>query len=758
MAPGGVPEDPTTAAGVGAAAWLRRRDPGLVVVRRAARVTIAACAGFYGCRYLLGDTTTAVYAVFATISLGALSQVTGPPAQRTRTYLGAFGVAVVLVSLGTWLAVSTWAAVAGMLVIGFAVAFSGTFGPRAAGVSSGLQLFYVLPCFPPYAPDELPARLAGIAVGVALLAVADRLLWPEPGPRPFSDRLAATAEDVARYAAALRTATEPTARPGALADPALAALRDAASRSAEALRLTNLPVAERPTGPGARDRSLLHAAAAVRVVAGRLTTLADLLAARGTPPASTATADLVGAVGEALTEAAAALRGTGPPPSVELLDAAVEHHSRRRAARLAADHGPRPALRSGITAAAIAEAARTAVLATRGALGLPAPDAAALPPALWFLHASRARLWWRRMRLHLTPRSVVLQNAVRLALGLAVARAVAGVFDLSHGFWVLLATLSLMRTSAVASRAALVRAVAGTVVGALLAGALLAVVGDDAVVYAFALPLTMVVAFTVGPLLGLAAAQAGFTVTVALLFVQVAPAGWELAEVRLLDVVVGGLVGTVIGAAVWPRGGGGEIRHAAAAGLSAGADEIVATTRFLVGRGPGEVSGALGRGAGLLDQAYAQYRSEPSEPSSSRDWLVVLGVVHRIDGYARTLRIRHPDPAPPPWPDVTARLDLVASEVARAYRGLASSALEGAAPADLTSALRLRLSADHLHAAFGEAPDAALAVFDGWAWLHGLVDDLARAQTALAPAAAEVPGPPSRMAAAGGGRDDASAT
>ncbi|MHA6782612.1 hypothetical protein ACVGOW_16705 [Pseudonocardia saturnea] len=184
----------------------------------------------------------------------------------------------------------------------------------------------------------------------------------------------------------------------------------------------------------------------------------------------------------------------------------------------------------------------------------------------------------------------------------------------------------------------------------------------------------------------------------------------------------------------------------------------MATTRFLVGRGPAEVSGALGRGAGLLDQAYAQFRSEPSEPSSSRDWLMVLGVLHRIEGYARTLRIRHPDPAPLPWPDVTARLDLVASDVAQAYRSLASSALDGAAPADLTSALRLRLSVDHLHAAFGEAPDVALAVFDGWAWLHGLVDDLLRTQTALAPPARGAADPPGRTATADGGRHDASAT
>ena len=37
-------------------------------------------------------------------------------------------------------------------------------------------------------------------------------------------------------------------------------------------------------------------------------------------------------------------------------------------------------------------------------------------------------------------RSVFFQNAVRLAVGLAAARLVAGLLDLSHGFWMLLAT------------------------------------------------------------------------------------------------------------------------------------------------------------------------------------------------------------------------------------------------------------------------------------------------------------------------------
>ena len=151
--------------------WLTGHDPGFVALRKALRVTVAACIGFFVCEYLLGLSTLATYAVFGVISFGVLSDVSGPPVQRTRTFLGAWPVALVLVAIGTATARSTTAAVVGMLLVGFAVAYAGVGGPRIAGVANGLQLFYVLPCFPPYDPASLPQRLIGLTIGIGLVAV-----------------------------------------------------------------------------------------------------------------------------------------------------------------------------------------------------------------------------------------------------------------------------------------------------------------------------------------------------------------------------------------------------------------------------------------------------------------------------------------------------------------------------------------------------------------------------------------------------------
>ena len=369
------------------------------------------------------------------------------------------------------------------------------------------------------------------------------------------------------------------------------------------------------------------------------------------------------------------------------------------------------------------------------------PPAAETPPNLWFLHAGRVELWWRRLLGHLTPRSVYLQNAVRLAVGLAVARVVAGSLDLSHGFWVLLATLSLMRTSAVAGRAALLRAFAGTVAGAIVAGTVLTLVGSHTWVYIWALPPIMVVAFAAGPLLGVAAAQAGFTVVVALLFAQLAPADWHLAEVRLVDVLVGGLIGAAIGAAVWPRGGGGEIRRVAAAGLRAGAADVEATIGQLVGDSAASPTDDVHRLAMMFDHTYAQFRTEPAPRGPDHDWLAVLGVVHRLDGYGTLLRERHPPAAPLPWPDVAAALQAAAADVANAYRDAADAIASGRRlPTDAGNRCRARFRMGEGMQALRNAPTVAGRVLDGWGWLNGLADDLELLEHAFpAPAAGTRP-------------------
>ena len=55
---------------------------------------------------------------------------------------------------------------------------------------------------------------------------------------------------------------------------------------------------------------------------------------------------------------------------------------------------------------------------------------------------------WRTVRAHLEPRSAVLHNSLRVAIGLAASVFLARTLGFSHAFWVVLGTLQVLRGSA----------------------------------------------------------------------------------------------------------------------------------------------------------------------------------------------------------------------------------------------------------------------------------------------------------------------
>ncbi|MFJ9614119.1 hypothetical protein [Streptomyces noursei] len=64
-----------------------------------------------------------LYAMFGALPLGLFARLPGNARQRAGTLLSVLPVGWALVTLGTTLAVNTWAAAVGMVVIGFVVAF-----------------------------------------------------------------------------------------------------------------------------------------------------------------------------------------------------------------------------------------------------------------------------------------------------------------------------------------------------------------------------------------------------------------------------------------------------------------------------------------------------------------------------------------------------------------------------------------------------------------------------------------------------------
>ena len=740
---------------------LRRAGPERLALQRALRCTLAACVGFYVFRYGLGDPVAATYALFSAVSLGVLSHLVGGPRQRTATLVAALPVAALLVTAGTLLAGNAWAAAAGMAVVGFAVVLSRAGGPRPAGIVPGLQLFYILPCFPPYAPETLDSRLTGLVVGVVLLAAADRLLWPEPAPPPYTHRLAeaaaATAEQVDAVARAAGGDAVPAAR--------LATAREGAEQATLAARPESQPEGERPWSPAAADRAAVDAAGALRVAQSRVDRVQLMLRAGQRYPASAALLSASAGTLRLVSEGLA----TGRAPRPGGLADAQRRFERERLQLLTEAAAEEAMLVDRVRVAGTAAEVADAVGVVRDAAAVAAgerPAGSGLDPAgsavLSYASRSTAALWWARLRLHLTPRSVTFENAVRTAVALAGARLLATALDLTHGFWVGLATLTLMRTSAADTRTAFGPAVRGTLAGAVVSAALLVVVGPYPMVAEIGLPFVMTAAFAAGPLLGAAWAQALFTVTIALIFSQVAPATWRLAEARLVDVLVGGAIGILIGLVAWPRGGGAQLKRATADGLDAGAAVLAETVRSqLHGTGRAEPTRTARAALRLTEEAYAQTRGERTvEAVEAVDWQGLTLLVQRIVRGAEQLDRRYPTPYQVPWPAVVGLVDRTATELESATTGLAGQLRgpaaarrpargeEGPAGPARPAAEQRREAASQLRAALlrGDGDRDVLRVLDVEAWLVDLGADVRRAGQQLAgrsartgPAGADAP-------------------
>ncbi|WP_051832589.1 FUSC family protein [Streptomyces katrae] len=586
--------------------------------RRAVRTTIAACGGFYLFLYGLDRPVSATYALFGAVSLAGLSRIPGTGRQRAAVMVRLLPVACVLVTLGTFLAVRTWSAVLGMAVIGFCVAFSAAAGPRPAGAAAGLQLLYILPSFPPYAPHTLDERLGGTLTGLLLLILAEAWVLPDPRVPTYAERAAGSVAEAARCAAALERP------PYVLTDSA----SDRARAAAEALRSSRVPEAERPAGPGLRERALAHTGLAARTLLSRLRNLPPPPAGREPRQAGL---DLLGAVRESATGTSTLLRDGRRPvvDSTELLR--LRARNSRTPADLPESRRRQAAL---LEVADAAVALRTAAeIAVEGRGAHPEGDAAG---RFWYVRQNTVQLWWHRIAAHTGPRSVHFQNAVRIALALAVARTVAGLDSLPHGFWAMLAVISLTRTTAVQTRGTVRTALIGTCLGALAAGTVLALTGGETLVYAIVLPPLMLFTFTIGPVRGVGWAQALFTLVVAVVFAQLSAVTWQLAEVRFLDVTIGSAIGIVCGILAWPRGAHDELGRAVAGLLRACADDVESTTAVATApRGlaqtPQDAEHRVRITLVMAESAYAQYQSETQRPAGpGPDWQATVMTGHHV--------------------------------------------------------------------------------------------------------------------------------
>jgi uncharacterized membrane protein YccC len=320
-----------------------------------------------------------------------------------------------------------------------------------------------------------------------------------------------------------------------------------------------------------------------------------------------------------------------------------------------------------------------------------------------------------RRRLH--PGSARMRDAVRAAIGIAAAVVIAGVADISHGFWVVLATLMVLRSNAVGTGRTAIEAVGGTTVGFLIGSALMLAIGTGEVGLWIALPFAAFLATYAPAAIHFIAGQAAFALFVVVLFNLIEPVGWEVGLVRVETVAIGAAVSLLAGLLLWPRGALPTIGRSAAEAYRAAGRYLGDAFGLGEGRAAAERDRELALAASLrTGDALAQHRTEPGVKLSGEQRMALLDGPRIVNGVAdgiRTAEASFPGPAPPsPALDQAAealcnRLDGIAREIE--LGGASSEARLAALDAELDGPPRAEVVAGLGGWRQGVEPDGSLA-------------------------------------------------
>ena len=577
----------------------QRQDPGGLVLRRALRVAVAMPLVLVITVVVLDDGVMSLYAAFGTFALLVFSDFAGPlPARATATVVtgvvGGLGVV-----LGTLVAPWPWAAAAAAVLVGFGVALAGVLRGYVAAAAAPVQLAFVLAATSgPGGLDQLGTRLTGWALATAVAAVAIVTLWPARGASPLRARIADVL-DAAAAAVAARWSTSGDG--GAQAESRL-------SEANTALRATYRSLPARPGWTTERDRGVVGVVEEL----GRLTAALRWHPSQAGPPPPDAA--LVASTALALEQSASALRGDGEAPDAAVLVEEREEHRRELAAWAARTLRTEGAatVRAGLDAGFVVRmvSLEAAFLASYVASAVGAPDrrstvtvnGSPVPSAT--PAAGAAQL----LRQQLDLQSPWLRNAVRSGLGVGLAVLVATLLGVSHAFWVVLGTVSVLRFDALGTGRTAVQAVIGTVSGALVGTAVVVVAGDvPAVLWVLCAVAAFLSAYTPSQV-SFPVGQAAFSSFVVVMFSLVSGPTLETGLVRVEDVLLGAAVSLTVGTLLWPRGVRARVLATLAGALASTASALAVSVHALVGDASADqVQGSVAQAASrvvLADETF----------------------------------------------------------------------------------------------------------------------------------------------------------
>jgi uncharacterized membrane protein YccC len=603
---------------------------------RAARATIVIPALFAISFTVIGNSQMTIFATFGGFGTLVMTSFGGTRRDKAIAHLGLAVAGSVALTIGTLVSTSAWLAAIVTVPVAFAVYFAGSAGPNAASGVTACLLAYILPVASVGAPGLLGWRLAGWWLASVVGTAAVLLM----SPRAPGDSLRAQA---AALAAALAHQLG-----AAGAGRATAADREASMAAKSELMDAFVSTPYRPIGLASADQGL---ASVIHVLEWCTSLISDAADHLDIPAAAAEDRELLATSAQALQQIAALLSGHDPDIDLEQI-----WQVRLASARRLRDLTDEPDIAA--RRADYAFHAQTIGIATSAAVGDAMIAARRASPAEVSLQRRRwvsgvpgqpvqlpqpgqlgAALAWLRIPARAADiiatdaslRSVWFRSAARGAIALAAAVAVAKLTDLQHAFWVVLGTLSVLRTSAAATGSTAMRALAGTIAGFVVGAALLLAIGTNPVAMWVVFPLAILVAAYTPGTAPFVAGQAAFTVTVVLLFNLIAPAGWKVGLLRVEDVAIGCAVSLVVGLLFWPRGVSAVVGDNLADAFRCGASYLGDAVSWALGDrkfGPERAIAALAAGTRLDDAMRGYLTEQGSKPLAKADlWTLVMGAM-----------------------------------------------------------------------------------------------------------------------------------
>ena len=538
-----------------------------------------------------GNSQLALFAVFGGFASLIVASFGGSRRDKVMAHLGLAVTGSVALIIGTAVSGTEWLAVLVTIPVAFGIFFAGVVGPNAAsGVNSAL-FGYLLPVATPGTVSMIPDRLAGWWLASVVATVAVLLLSP---PSPGGRLRAAAAGSARAQAACLRASVDGTLT---------TADGDAAAQARNELASVFARTPYRPTGLATADQALAS-------IAGLLEWCGTLID--------------VGELERHRKASARCHQSLDPASDSAEVSGSVEVIARRAIHAQTISLAVRAVVGDALIATRRADPG-TIAARRRGWYGFGAREttdegrAAALSGAI------------RVITRHASVRSVWFQNGLRGSLALAAAVLVADQTGVQHGLWVMLGTLSVLRSNAASTGSTALRALGGTVLGFAAGALLLLGLGTSAPVLWAAFTIAVAVAAYAPGTLPFAVGQAAFTVVVVALFNLLQPVGWKLGLLRVQDVAMGCAVSLVVGVLFWPRGASSVVGDDLADAFRRGAAYLTQAADWALGtrRDPPDTAAAAVTAGIRLDEALRGFLVEQGAKRLSKEelWLLVVATM-----------------------------------------------------------------------------------------------------------------------------------